>query len=767
MLAAKKTEISLKYDKPINITNFRSAIDIQANNETLTYSAFLSRLVNIKVTRNKGSAGGFVGGFVQNERTNNNTKSRSIVTIDIDTDNPPQNLNVWAEIEGRANFAISLYSTHRHRIKGLRYRGLIPLAKEIEPKHYEEVARFLVDILGINDIGLVVDASSYVVSQLMYYPTCENPNNYEFYYQDAPLFDASLVVKQSKSIPEFKNEKKQDPRGKANWIGAWTSVYSITDVLDNFLHDIYEPFRSDRYTYINGSTKGGVVIYDDNTFAYSNHSTDPISGMNVNSFDLFRLHKFGHLDTEVKHKKITDMPSYKAMVEHCKQDVKVNAFYNEHIRKSVKDDSRLHIIDNSIQGVHPGQFFNEKTFLHHEFACFLVKKENIIQLDDRLHVYIKGRYVADDNLIKRKMINIIPKLKETQLNEVMARLKLIAEVKEHAPTRYIGVKNGVYDLEKDRILNHSPEFVITNQINAKYDPSAMCAHIDNLFSTISDNNLEIEQLLKEMIGYTLFRENSFEKSFILKGEGGNGKSTLFKAIYAFLGDENISAMSLSELRERFNTGMLHGKLANIGDDIPYTSIKDTSVFKKLTTGDLIKGEYKGENPFQFRNFAKLIFATNRLPRLFDGSQGLKDRLVIVPLNARIRRTHKQDPFFEHKITTEAARSYLLNIGLDALKRLLARGYFTLPKIVRISLQEFEISNNPVIEWLNEYYEDGKDIHGMPVSSAYSDYVNFCENNHYKHILSKKALTTELEQLSYISGRKTVNGKTARVYLKKV
>src|SRR5699024_4085110 len=141
------------------------------------------------------------------------------------------------------------------------------------------------------------------------------------------------------------------------------------------------------------------------------------------------------------------------------------------------------------------------------------------------------------------------------------------------------------------------------------------------------------------------------------------------------------------------------------DDIPYTSIKDTSNFKRLSTGDWIKGEFKNEDPFFFRNFAKLIFSTNRLPRFYDNSQGLKDRLVIVPLNAKIRGTDKQDRHFEGKITTEEARSYLLNIGIRALNELFESNEFIMPGVVKQELDVFEVNNNPVTEWLYEYYQE--------------------------------------------------------------
>jgi len=410
-------------------------------------------------------------------------------------------------------------------------------------------------------------------------------------------------------------------------------------------------------------------------------------------------------------------------------------------------------------------YFNENnTFLHHKMAKDLIHEHHIVILDGQIHYYDGKKYVNDDIKIKTFMTELVEVIKETQRNEVLHAIRYMATEKENAPPRYVGLLNGIYDLKCKKFMDHTPDIVFTNLINAKYDPAATCNDIDNLFQMISENDEEVIQLLKEMIGYTIYRENSLEKSFLLKGEAGSGKSTLLNAIASFLGEENIISLSLSQLDGRFNTGLLKSKLANIGDDISYTTIKDTSTFKKLSTGERVTGEIKNETPFQFRSYAKLIFSGNRVPRMNDGSMALVDRFVIVPLNARIRGTKKQDPNFERKITTDNARSYLLNIAIESLNTLLDRGYFTIPDVVQEELREFDISNDPIKEWINSYHEDGKDIHNISVNEAYNDYKDFCEYNGFKYPVSNKRLTQELKTHGYESDRTYVNGKQVRAYV---
>ena len=81
---------------------------------------------------------------------------------------------------------------------------------------------------------------------------------------------------------------------------------------------VYEKVGEDRYTYINGSTAAGLIVYEDK-FAYSHHGTDPTSGRLCNAFDLVRIHKFGHLDSG-QEKADIDKKSFKEMEEFAAKD---------------------------------------------------------------------------------------------------------------------------------------------------------------------------------------------------------------------------------------------------------------------------------------------------------------------------------------------------------------------------------------------------------------------------------------------------------------
>lgn len=71
----------------------------------------------------------------------------------------------------------------------------------------------------------------------------------------------------------------------------------------------------------------GATVYGDGKWLYSFHATDPASRTLCNSFDLVRIHKFGHLDDDYMDAKGATRPSYKEMEKFALADKKVSKLY--------------------------------------------------------------------------------------------------------------------------------------------------------------------------------------------------------------------------------------------------------------------------------------------------------------------------------------------------------------------------------------------------------------------------------------------------------
>lgn len=407
-------------------------------------------------------------------------------------------------------------------------------------------------------------------------------------------------------------------------------------------------------------------------------------------------------------------------------------------------------------------FFKGNQLLHDKFAEYLRHEENIIKINGILHIYKDGIYTFDQVEIEKAMIKHIPGLTRNKRNEVFAYLELIAEEKELSNIDYIVLNNGLYNIKNDTLTDFTPEYIAKNKVPVNYNPGIYHEPMDKTLNKIACNDGQLRMLLEEMIGYTLLRRNELGKTFILIGQGSNGKSTLLDVIKHFLGDDNISSISLEELGQRFKTAELYGKLANIGDDISSRYMEDNAIFKKLVTGETVNVERKGKDPFDFNNYSKLIFSANEMPRINDTSDGLMRRLVIVPFNAKFSKDDPDfDPFIKDKLLTNEAMEYLLNISIQGLKRVLQNRGFTEVDSVTTEVKEYEKRNNPVVAFLDE-----NEIEGEPTKEIHLRYSTWCYENGLKP-LSRIQFSREVCKQGYKTKQERIDDKRIQIFVKDV
>lgn len=282
--------------------------------------------------------GGFVGGTLKDGmRRNGFVECRSLITLDMDEceegilDELAMNI---------ANEAV-VYSTHKHTSKKPRLRVILPLTRDVTAEEYEAIARKVAESFNL---GMeVFDDTTFQAARLMFWPSTSKDAEFIGERYKGPWIDPDKelakyndwkdVTEWPASIREGEVErhaktKLGDPTEKGGIIGAFCKAYTITQAIAKFLPDTYVQGRSeDRYTYTAGSTANGLIIYDDK-IAYSNHSTDPIGGKAVNSFDLVRIHKFGELDYKLpSDTPVSQLESYKAMKELAEADEEVKKLY--------------------------------------------------------------------------------------------------------------------------------------------------------------------------------------------------------------------------------------------------------------------------------------------------------------------------------------------------------------------------------------------------------------------------------------------------------
>ena len=337
--------MNLKHDKEINTATAGNRFAKKWKNKSLTISEFVKSISVTTRTQETfddylampkddqdaiKDVGAFIGASCKGgRRRKEDIANRHILTLDLDYCDTKTIPIIKDILKGVCH---SVYSTHKSAPNKPRLRLIVYPDRVMLPDEYHAVSRKIAEKIDIE----LFDEAGFRLNQFMYYPSTSQDGEFVFYHNDAPFLHVDKVMEAygpdeawkdvtlwPTSSHETRNldgmlKKQADPLTKKGIVGAFCRHVSIYDALEQ-LSDVYKRESKDRYTYIDGSSSKGLVVYN-GAFSYSNHSTDPASQQTCNAFDLIRIHKFGHLDDNAKHGTPTHrMPSFTAMAEYCRE----------------------------------------------------------------------------------------------------------------------------------------------------------------------------------------------------------------------------------------------------------------------------------------------------------------------------------------------------------------------------------------------------------------------------------------------------------------
>lgn len=298
-------------------------------------------------------------------------------------------------------------------------------------------------------------------------------------------------------------------------------------------------------------------------------------------------------------------------------------------------------------------------------------------------------------------------------------------------TVLINLQNGTFEISPQgtKLRPFDRLDFITYQLPFEHNPLAEAP----LFKAYLDKVLpdpERQRVLAEYLGFIFIKHGSKalkeEKALILFGTGANGKSVFFEIVNALLGNDNISSYSLQSLTNEngYFRAKLANKLVNYASEI--NGNLEASIFKQLVSGEPVEARLPYGQPFILKQYAKLIFNCNELPKDVEHTNAYFRRFLIIPFDVTIP-PQEQDRNLHTKII-ENELSGVFNWVLDGLNRLLEQKKFSHCEAAQQAVEQYKIESNSVQMFLNENeYKSSPTKHKL-IKDLYPQYRIFCNDD---------------------------------------
>ena len=376
------------------------------------------------------------------------------------------------------------------------------------------------------------------------------------------------------------------------------------------------------------------------------------------------------------------------------------------------------------------EFFDDGKFLPGAVCDTLEDSGHYLTLptDNLLRVYRSGVYREDITSETAKTIDgwLGAATRPDRIRSALELLEIRTKTDVDRHTGFINLMNGRLCLSSWELLDHTPDLPSLIQLPVRYDPAATCTEFDGWLQNVLPAG-DDQQLLLQLLGYSMLQDVRFGKIAVLYGPTHTGKSTCLSLVKALLGEKNTSALSLHALDNedrRFSRSGLVGKLANISADLSSKYLAGDSQIKQIASGDPMQVEFKNGQPFLYKPFATLWASANQLPVSHDRTDAWYERLILLPFDQQ-HKGNAADRKVLDRMTEPSELSGILNRAIDALKQLIADNTFIETESTETLLAEYRLENDHVDRFLSETYTrvDGAECLEQDVYDVYGEWCD--------------------------------------------
>jgi P4 family phage/plasmid primase-like protien len=292
-------------------------------------------------------------------------------------------------------------------------------------------------------------------------------------------------------------------------------------------------------------------------------------------------------------------------------------------------------------------------------SILLINKYHFVTAIDTDMIYLFTGKIYEN----QKALSIIKEETERQIvncttsdsNEVISKIKRKTYEdlgRFDSDSNLLTVENGILhldtlELEPHTHTNLSKILIPCAFITPKFDDiegnlkdTLFWKYLKQSFTVKGKFIKEDFETVLEVMASVFIKHQIDEKSVMFLGNGENGKSVCLDYLSSLIGKNNISHIPLHKLAEdKFAMAKLDGKLANVFADLEKNELRHTGCIKGISSGEPCFVQNKGKDGFDLYPMCKLIFSTNKFPKVFDQTQGFFRRWIIIKWN----RNFENDP----------------------------------------------------------------------------------------------------------------------------
>ncbi|MCZ6680324.1 MAG: phage/plasmid primase, P4 family [Candidatus Poribacteria bacterium] len=310
----------------------------------------------------------------------------------------------------------------------------------------------------------------------------------------------------------------------------------------------------------------------------------------------------------------------------------------------------------------------------------------------------------------------------------MDRLKTVENI--------ISMKNGLMDLRKivdgvdNPLIAHTPNFFTLSSLPYAYQPDAKCPRWHQVLDYALKVDPDLQWLMQEFYGLCLTHDTRFHAFLFLQGESRTGKSVAFEVLQNLVGLENVSSVPLRDFGGNFGLQPMLGKKLNINAEVPELDNVAEDILKEFTGGStMLTYHRKNKESVITKQRPRLAFSSNHYPNFKDRSEGIWNRMILIPFRNVVPEEERDPNLIEYLIANELPG--IFNWAIEGYARLVQNGGFTDSFVMRKERDDYRDQTVPTRIFFKEVLQLDDESPGETVADLYDLYKKWAKINGFR------------------------------------